>query len=276
MKAILVALLLTTAAASYGQPAEKICAFVLSGDKSAGINENDSGPMFSVVKFPQALYVARCLKESGKPLDRKVTVRKRDLMQDTWSPMLDMFSRRHRFSYSELLRLSLQESDNNACDILFDEFGAPEAVERYISGIGFPDIRIRSTERRMAADKETAFLNTATAKEMADLLEWFYRHRDDNGYLAYVWQLMSGCNTGLSRLPAAVGPGDKVIHKTGTGFATETGIAAINDAGIILHPDGTHSIAVLFVLDHTGQPESAEALLSQTARELLQALSSNH
>lgn len=127
----------------------------------------------------------------------------------------------------------------------------------------------------MASDKETAFLNTATPKEIAGLLEWFYQHRDDNVHLAYIWHLMSGCNTGLSRLPAAVVPGDKVIHKTGTGFATETGVSAINDAGIILHPDGTHSIAVVFVLDHAGQPESAEALLSQTARKLLQALSSS-
>lgn len=272
-KKIAFAVILTAAAmASYGQTREKVCAFVQTGDKCAGVNEDGSAPLFSIVKFPQALYVAHCLTESGRPLDGKVTVRKRSLMQDTWSPMLEMFGRCRRFSFAELLRLSLQESDNNACDILFDVFGAPEAVEEYISCIGFPGVRIRSTERQMMSDRKTAYLNAASPREIAGLLEWFFQHRNDNEGLSYVWQLMSGCNTGLSRLPAAAEPGDNVIHKTGTGFATETGVSAINDAGVIIHPDGTHSVAAVFVLDHSGRPESAEALLSGTARGLLQAL----
>lgn len=96
LRTLLAVILMTTAAVSYGQTAEKVCAFVQTGDKRTGINENGRAPMFSVVKLPQALYVAQCLAESGKSPDRKVMVRKRDLMQDTWSPMLDMFGRKHR------------------------------------------------------------------------------------------------------------------------------------------------------------------------------------
>lgn len=271
-KMILLAIILTaTVTASYGQTEEKICAFVQSGDNRISINDDEYCPMFSVVKFVQALYVAHRMEQTGKTLDGNVIVRKCDLMEDTWSPMLNKFDSSNRsFSFAELLRLSLQESDNNACDILFDEFGTPKDVEKYISDIGFPDIHVQHTERQMVADKKNAYLNAATPKEIARLLEWFFIHRNDNEYLVFIWQLMSGCNTGLSRLPAAVAAGDKVVHKTGTGFATETGVSAINDAGIILHPDGTHSIAVVFVLNHSGRPESAEAVLTRTAQELLQ------
>ena len=33
------------------------------------------------------------------------------------------------FTYSELLALSLQQSDNNACDILFERCGGPNTVD---------------------------------------------------------------------------------------------------------------------------------------------------
>ena len=41
------------------------------------------------------------------------------------SPMLKTFENQRTFTYSELLALSLQQSDNNACDILFERCGSP-------------------------------------------------------------------------------------------------------------------------------------------------------
>ena len=43
--------------------------------------------MHSVMKFPQALYVADYLSRKGVDLDDTIVVDKADLMQDTWSPM---------------------------------------------------------------------------------------------------------------------------------------------------------------------------------------------
>lgn len=250
----------------------KVCAFAFDNGKSIGINENSICPLFSVVKFPQAIYIAHCLRESGKSLNDKIVVRKRKLMKGTWSPMLEKFSVRHRFSYAELLQLSLQESDNNACDILFDVFGNPDKVEEYMASIGFNGIKITKTERQMMADKKTALMNAASPKAIANLLQWFFEHHNDNEYLAFVWQLMSECRTGSSRLPSILSDGDFIIHKTGTGFRSEKGISAINDAGIIIHPDGSHNIIVVFVQNQPDGVEAAENLLSQTAQSLLQKL----
>ena len=72
------------------------------------------------MKFPQALYVADFLIRSNFDLNTEVIVRKDELLQDTWSPMVKTFEGEKAFTFSELLALSLQQSDNNACDILFE------------------------------------------------------------------------------------------------------------------------------------------------------------
>lgn len=271
---ITVLLLLITASISLaqGNNAEMVSAYIVDNQKNAGINEDSLCPLFSVVKFPQAVYVAHCLSKSGKSLDDKIMVRKRRLMKNTWSPMMNGFKVRRKFSYAELLRLSLQESDNNACDLLFDLFGSPKKVEEYVARLGFGDIKIAKTERQMMDDRSAASLNAASPKAIAGLLQWFFDHHNDNEYLAFVWQLMSECKTGISRLPSVLAECDSIIHKTGTGFSTEKGVSAINDAGIIMHPDGSHCIAVVFVLNHPDGVDSAERLLAETAARLLQKL----
>jgi beta-lactamase class A len=251
----------------------QICSFVVKEGQSVGVSQDTPCPLFSVVKFPQALFVADAIEKSGRSLDDEIAVRKADLMQDTWSPMLKLFTEEsRRFSIAELLRLSLQESDNNACQILFDELGNPRKVQQYVHKLGFKGISIRVTERQMMENKECSFLNTSSAKEMARLLEWFYQHKDDNPNLSFVWRTMSACDTGASRIPSAVKPDDVVVHKTGTGFPTENGISAINDAGIILHHDGCHTIAVIFVLNHPGSPSDAEKCLSASLKESIASL----
>lgn len=69
--------------------------------------------MNSVMKFPQAIYVAHYLDSCGISLDQRVTVKKHDLEQNTWSPMLKMIDVEQEFSYGQLLALSLQQSDKN-------------------------------------------------------------------------------------------------------------------------------------------------------------------
>ena len=55
---------------------------------ASGINATKRFPMYSVMKFPQALYVADFLNRNNIELNTEVIVWKDDLMQDTWSPML--------------------------------------------------------------------------------------------------------------------------------------------------------------------------------------------
>ena len=240
-------------------------ACIMRNDSIVGNNENERFAMHSVMKFPQALYVADYLSRKGLDLDDTIVVDKADLMHDTWSPMLERFEGKKAFSYAELLELSLGQSDNNASELLFKHCGKPQAVEKYMRKLGFHDIHVRMTEEQMHKNPAKAIENSSTPAEMVRLFEWFYHHKDDNQYLAFIWKAMADCSTGLKRIPAAIPEDARIVHKTGTGFPLPEGLQDMNDAGIILMPDGSHAIIAVFT---TLSP--SEDVIANIARQLLQ------
>ena len=242
-------------------------ACIMRDGSVSGINENERFAMHSVMKFPQALYVADYLSRKGLDLDDTIVVNKADLMQDTWSPMLKQFEGKMAFSYEQLLELSLAQSDNNACELLFKHCGKPKAVEKYIRKLGFPDIHISLTEEQMHRYPIKAIQNSSTSAEMARLFKWFYHHKDDNQYLAFIWKAMADCSTGLKRIPAAIPAAARIVHKTGTGFPSSEGLQDMNDAGCILMPDGSHVIIAVFT---TNSP--SEAVIANITRQLLDTI----
>ena len=240
-------------------------ACIMRNDSIIGINENERFAMHSVMKFPQALYVADYLSRKGLALDDTIVVDKADLMQDTWSPMLKFFEGVKAFSYGELLELSLGQSDNNASELLFKHCGKPKAIEKYMRKLGFRDIHVRMTEEQMHKRPTKAIENSSTPAEMVHLFEWFYHHKDDNQYLTFIWKAMADCSTGLKRIPAAIPADARIVHKTGTGFPSPEGLQDMNDAGIILMPDGSHVFIAVFA---THSP--SEAVIANIARQLLE------
>ena len=239
-------------------------ACIMRNDSIIGINEDERFAMHSVMKFPQALYVADYLCRKGLDLDDTIVVDKADLMQDTWSPMLKRFEGKGTFSYSELLELSLGQSDNNASELLFKFCGRPKAVEKYMRKLGFHDMHVRMTEEQMRKNPAKAIKNSSTPAEMVRLFEWFYQHKDDNQYLTFIWKAMANCSTGLKRIPAAIPAETHIVHKTGTGFPSAEGLQDMNDAGIILMPNGSHVIIAVFTMH-----SSSEAVIANIARQLL-------
>lgn len=238
---------------------------MISSEETVSVNGSRTFPMHSVVKFPQALYVADYLSRNGVSPDSAVVVRKADLMQDTWSPMLEMMDTEKEFSFIELLKLSLAASDNNACDLLFELCGMPQDVDSFIKGLGFKDIDISVTERQMHGNISLASLNSCTPGEMSRLLLWFHEHKDDNSYYQGIWDIMASCETGADRIPAAFGSDCRIMHKTGTGFAPEGVLPPMNDAGIVIRPDG-RVLAVSVFIPH---PVSASEL-SETVKKNLE------
>ncbi len=239
-------------------------ACIMRNGSIVGINENERFAMHSVMKFPQALYVANYLSRKGLDLDDTIVVDKANLTQDTWSPMLKLFEGVKAFSYAELLELSLGQSDNNASELLFKFCGKPQSIEKCMRKLGFHDIHIRMTEEQMHKNPAKAIENNCTPAEMVRLFEWFYRHKDDNQYLTFIWNVMADCSTGLERIPAAIPTDARVVHKTGTGFPSPEGVQDMNDAGVILMPDGSYAIIAIFTTH-----SSSEAVIANIARHLL-------
>ena len=242
-------------------------ACIMRNGSIVGINENERFAMHSVMKFPQALYVADYLNRKRLSLEDTIVVDKADLMQDTWSPMLKFFEGKKAFSYAELLELSLGQSDNNASELLFRFCGNPQSVEKYMRKLGFHDIHIRMTEEEMHKNPAKSIENSSTPSEMVRLFEWFYQYKDDNPYLTFIWKSMADCSTGLKRIPAAIPTDARIVHKTGTGFPSAEGLQDMNDAGIILKPDESHVIIAVFTTN-----SSSEAVIANITRQLLDTI----
>lgn len=235
-----------------------------------GIHENKYFPMNSVMKFPQALFVADWMQRNNIRLSDSVKVTKEELIEGTWSPKLGDIKTSQSFTYAELISYSLMLSDNNACDVLFRQCGAPKDVESYIRELGFKRIYIRKTEKQMRADHSYCRYNKATPKDMTLLLQWFSSHHSDTPVLQFIWETMMKCETGMDRLPAAKPEGAAILHKTGSGYTNKDGTTDIGDAGIYLLSDGRNLPICVFV-----KGASTDHIISEISL-ILQAMANSY
>ena len=240
-----------------GCPSDIYGACLYVDGNATGVRMEKPFAMHSIMKFPQAIFVAEYLKKNSISLDETIIVKKDELVENTWSPMLKMFDQERDFSYAELLKLSLAQSDNNACDILFKRLGDPYIVEDYLHKKGFTEIHIKWTEREMGINPSRAADNNCTPRDMARLFEWFYKNKGQNEYLGFVWETMANCQTGTERISSIIPQGSVFVHKTGTGFPSKGKRQDRNDAGVIIMPNGTHQVIAVFAPQSTKESEVA-------------------
>lgn len=240
-----------------GSPSDIYGACLYVDGNATGVRMEKPFAMHSIMKFPQAIFVAEYLKKNSISLDETIIVKKDELVENTWSPMLKMFDQERDFSYAELLKLSLAQSDNNACDILFKRLGDPYIVEDYLHKKGFTEIHIKWTEREMGINPSRAADNNCTPRDMARLFEWFYKNKGQNEYLGFVWETMANCQTGTERISSIIPQGSVFVHKTGTGFPSKDKRQDRNDAGVIIMPNGTHQVIAVFAPQSTKESEVA-------------------
>lgn len=255
-----ISLLFIVLSLSFQAQAQRCGAHIIKGDLDISYKgtADKRFDMNSVMKFPQAIYVAHYLDSCCISLDKRVTVKKQDLDQNTWSPMLKMIDVEQEFSYGELLALSLQQSDNNACDLLFKLCGGPRDVQNYLRSLGFKNIRLKWTEKQMHSKPRRSRDNWCTPSDMAELLNWFYCERQSSPVLMYIWDLMLNCETGNNRIKAALPPGAQLAHKTGTGFSKGKTLRGINDVGIVIMPNGDYYPIAIFIKHTKREEEVAE------------------
>lgn len=248
------------------KPASIGIAVIINGNRIITVNNGRRYPLMSVFKFHQALAVANRLRELRLPLDTKLWITARDLAPDTWSPLRDArpggnFS----ISIADLLRATLQQSDNNACDILFERLCSVADTEAYIHGLESRDCAIRVTEAEMHADPANCRKNWTTPLAAARLLETFLT-RDilPAASRAFIKDTMTGCVTGQDRLAAPLdGTGAIFGHKTGTGDREADGrLMACNDLGFVLLPDGRRYVIAVFISDSRATDAATARMLA--------------
>ncbi len=242
-------------------------AVIIDGTDTVSVNGRRDFPMQSVYKFPQALAVADYCRQNNVTLTDTISISATEIKRDTWSPLREKYGIRDlRLPLSELLSFTLQQSDNNACDILFRMIGGPAVADSVMKSLGFSDIVVASTEDEMHRDIYLCYQNRSTPIEMARLFDRFYRLglRTESPVHDAIGELMMQCETGSTRLPAPLTEsGISIGHKTGTGDRNSQGrITAINDAGYVFLPEGKGYAIAVFIADSACDMAETETMIA--------------
>lgn len=224
--------------------AEVGVAFIAGGDTI--VVNNGRYPMNSVMKLYQAVAVA-----SQCNIDSMIFIKATELNQDTYSPILKEYADKDfKISISDLLSYSLSESDNNACDILFNHTLNLNEVEKFVHGLGIDSVSIRHDENSMHNNPSLSCENWNNPLAAAMLINRLFTGGIivDKDVMDNLMFFMADNNrTGGNRLRKLL-TDVKVAHKTGTGFNDADGHPqGINDVGFMMLPDGRHYSIAIFV-----------------------------
>lgn len=262
-----------------GKRAQVGIAVVIDGKDTVTINDDGGYPMMSVFKLHQALAVAHHLDRQGRTLATRIPIRREALLPDTYSPLRERFPEGGiELSVGELLTYTLQLSDNNACDILFDWAGGTEATEEYIRSLGIGDFAIRATEKEMHDDPEMCYRNRTSPLAAVELLERFLtRPIVSDSCRAFIRRTMIECRTGGNRLAKPLaGTGAVIGHKTGTSDRNAAGAwTGINDIGFVSLPDGRRYSIAVFVRDSQESAEETERIIAEVSEAVYRYVARN-
>ena len=177
-----------------GKKAEIGIAVIIDGKDTVTVNNETHYPLMSVFKFHQALALADYMGKQQQSLNFELTIKKEDLKPDTYSPLRDSFPQGgFNIDIADLLKYTLQQSDNNACDILFQYQGGVDAVNQYIHSLGVTDCAIVCTENDMHQDESLCYQNWTTPLAAARLLEIFRKEAlFPQEYKDFIYQTMTG------------------------------------------------------------------------------------
>ena len=138
-------------------------AVITAEDDSLTVNNDIRYPMMSVFKFHQALALSDYMAGKHLPLETRIRIKPEDLqLKGTWSPLRDKYPNGGvELTIADLMTYTLRQSDNLACDILFDRFMPPKAVDAFIKKQGIDDVSIQYNETAMSIDHDLCYGNGA-------------------------------------------------------------------------------------------------------------------
>ena len=242
-------------------------AVMVNNTDTLTVNNSDKYPMMSVFKFHQALAVCDYMQKNGIALDPVLHISKDELKENTYSPLRDQYPEGNfGISISELMKYTLQLSDNNACDILFNRILSTKETDRYIRSLGIDDFSIEMDENDMHENLDNCYSNWTTPMAAVRLINLFLEGGAVSGeYYDFIKRTMTECTTGIGRLPYPLKNTAAVIgHKTGTGDKNSDGrYIGINDIGFIDLPNGDRYLIAVFVKDSAEDYETTERIIAE-------------
>ena len=232
------------------------------------INGNLKAPMMSVFKFHIALAVLNKVDEGKLSLTQEIFVKKKDLHENTWSPMREDYPNGNmNLTLDKLLRYTVSHSDNNGCDILINLIGGTKTVQNFINRQGIKDFVIKVNEAQMKTWKNL-YINTTTPLASTELLEKFYKGEIlKEATTKYLYQIMVETSRGLTWMKAGLPSGTELAHRTGVSGTNDDNLrVAMNNIGIVKLPNGKHFILSVYLKNITEKQEDTEKIIADIAR----------
>ncbi|MDQ6528700.1 class A beta-lactamase, subclass A2 [Flavobacterium sp. LHD-85] len=232
------------------------------------INGHLKMPMMSVFKFHIALAVLHKVDEGKLNLAQEIFVKKKDLKEDTWSPMkVDYPEGNVNLTLDKILRYTVSHSDNNGCDILIDLVGGTKYIQKFISDQGIKDFVIKMNEDQMKTWKNL-YVNTTTPMATTELLEKFFKGEVlKEETTKYLYQIMVETSRGLTWMKAGLPENTELAHRTGISGTNDNNLrVAMNDVGIVKLPNGKHFILSVYLKDITEKKEDTEKIIADVTK----------
>lgn len=228
------------------------------------INGNLKAPMMSVFKFHIALTVLNRVDEGKLSLTQQIFIKKKDLHEDTWSPMREDYPGGNvNLTLDKVLRYTISHSDNNGCDILIDLLGGTKEVQKFINKQGIKDFVIKVNEQQMRT-WENLYVNTTTPLATTALLEKFFKGEIlKESTTKYLYQIMVETSRGLTWMKAGLPENTELAHRTGISGTNDANLrVAMNDIGIVKLPNGKHFILSVYLKNITEKQEDTEKIIA--------------
>lgn len=235
------------------------------------LNAHGHPPMQSVFKFPLAVTVLHQIEEGKLKLDQPIRFLPSDrYLPHTYSPLQDAHPDASvDVPLSDLLQLSVGQSDNTATDILLRIIGGPPAAQRYLDSLGLSAIHVRDTERTMHDELQAQYRNDTEPAAMVALLRLFADHSPLNAeHTALLNRWMTETASAPHRIKGLLPTGTVVTHKSGTSDVTNGLAHATNDVGLITLPDGRRLALAIFVTDSRADEATRESVIARIAKAI--------
>jgi len=232
------------------------------------INGHLKMPMMSVFKFHIALAVLHKVDEEKLNLAQEIFIKKKDLKEDTWSPMkVDYPEGNVNLTLDKILRYTVSHSDNNGCDILINLVGGTKYIQKFINNQGIKDFVIKMNEDQMKTWKNL-YVNTTTPIATTELLEKFFKGEVlKEEATKYLYQIMVETSRGLTWMKAGLPEGTELAHRTGISGTNDANLrVAMNDIGIVKLPNGKHFILSVYLKDITEKREDTEKIIADITK----------
>jgi beta-lactamase class A len=262
-------------------------------------------PQQSCSKLWVAITAMDLVDQGRIRLDDRVTLGRDDLTLFHQPIRARVLGGQATTTLGNLLHTAITESDNTANDKLMRSIGGPAAVRAMVERKGLGAIRFYEGERALQSRIAgliwsqsyalgDGFYKARGALPLSLRKASFERYISDpydgaaphavalalarlkRGELlsrastARLLATMGATRTGGMRVRAALKPGWKWLHKTGTGQVLQGRIGGINDIGILTAPDGTaYTMAIMTVPNKSNG--SAQNLMQAVTRAVIAA-----